>query len=275
VVEKVRGKLSVRRVHAILGWARSSHYAAPRTEPVVEAPLAEAAHAIHRASRRSYGARRMARALQRQGFAVGRERAATLMHRLGIKVKTKQFKHYRRNTKPAPADNVLNRQFDPAGPDQAWAGDITFIPTREGWLYLAVVVDLFSRRVIGWATSTVADTRLALAASELAFATRQPGAGLIMHTDQGCQYTADRYVAHLAQHGVIQSMSRKGNCWDNAVVERVFRSLKHEGFDDESYPTRTAARVAVIDYLVRFYNHERLHSTLDYRPPAEFEAMAA
>lgn len=275
MVEKVRGTLSIRRVHAILGWARSSHYAAPRALPVVEASLAEAVHAIHRASRRSYGARRIARSLQRQGFAVGRERAATLMHRLGIKVKTKQFNHYRRNTKPAPAENVLNRQFDPARPNEAWAGDITFIPTREGWLYLAVVIDLFSRRVIGWATSTVADTRLALAASELAFAIRQPAAGLIMHTDQGCQYTADRYVSHLAQHHAVQSMSRKGNCWDNAVVERVFRSLKHEGFDDEPYLTREAARVAVIDYLVRYYNHERLHSTLDYRPPAEFEDLAA
>ena len=271
----MRGKLSIRRVHAILGWARSSHYAPPRAEPVVDASLARAVHTIHRASRRSCGARRIARGLQRQGFAVGRERAATLMRRLGIQAKTKRFKHYRRNTKPAPADNVLNRQFDPAAPNEAWAGDITFIPTREGWLYLAVVVDLFSRRVIGWATSTVADTRLALAASELAFATRQPGPGLIMHTDQGCQYTSDRYVAHLAQHGVTQSMSRKGNCWDNAVVERVFRSLKHEWFDDEPYPTRAAARVAVIDYLVRYYNHERLHSMLDYRPPAEFEAMAA
>jgi putative transposase len=258
-----------------LGWPRSSYYAAPKAEPVVEPRLAQAVRTIHQASRHSCGARRISHGLRRQGFQVGRERAATLMRRLDLQVRQKRHQHYRRNTKPAPAPNLLNRQFNPAAVNQAWAGDITFIPTRQGWLYLAVVVDLFSRRVVGWATSTVADTRLALAASNLAFALRQPGPGLIMHTDQGCQYTSDLFVAHLAQRGAIQSMSRKGNCWDNAVVERLFRSLKQEWLGDEPLPTRDAARVAVIDYLARYYNHERLHSTLDYRPPAEFETMAA
>ena len=271
----MRGKLSVRRVYAILGWSRSGFYAVPTPKPPVEACLAKAARALHRSSRQSYGARRMSRGLRRHGFAVGREKAATLMDRLDLRVRTKRYQHYRRNTKPAPAANVLDRQFDPAQPNQAWAGDITFIPTRQGWLYLAVVVDLFSRRIIGWATSTVADTRLALAASELAFALREPAPGVIMHTDQGCQYTSDRYVAHLSQHGAVQSMSRKGNCWDNAVVERVFRSLKHEWFNGEPFPTREAARTEVIDYLIRYYNHERLHSSLDYRSPVEFEALAA
>ena len=271
----MRGHLSVRRVYAILGWSRSGFYTVPRPKPPVEVRLAKTAHAIHRSSRQSVGARRMARGLRRHGFAIGREAAATLMRRLGLQVRKKRYQHYRRNTKPAPAANVLNRQFDPGHPNQAWVGDITFIPTRQGWLYLAVVVDLFSRRIIGWATSTVADTRLALAASELAFALRRPGPGVIMHTDQGCQYTSDRFVAHLAQHGAIQSMSRKGNCWDNAVVERVFRSLKHEWLEAEPFPTREAARTEVIDYLIRYYNQERLHSSLDYRPPAEFEALAA
>jgi len=138
-----------------------------------------------------------------------------------------------------------------------------------------MVVDLLSRRIIGWATSTVADTQLAVAASELAFALRKPALGVIMHTDQGCQYTSDRFIANLAQHGDVQSMSRKGNCWDNAVVERVFRSLMHEWFNGELLPTREAARTEVINYLIRYYNHERLHPSLDYRPPAEFEALAA
>jgi transposase InsO family protein len=195
------------------------------------------------------------------------------MRRMNLTAKKRRFKHYSRNTKPAPAENVLNRQFDPGRPNQVWAGDITYIPTRQGWLYLAIVVDLFSRRVIGWATSRTADAHLALAASELAFASRRPGAGLIVHTDQGCQYTSDLYVAHMQRHGAVQSMSRKGNCWDNAVVERLFRSLKSEWID-EPFATRQQARHAVIDYLANYYNHERLHSTLSYRSPAEFEAMA-
>ena len=268
----MRGTLSVRRVLAILGWPRSSYYVPPKRPPALDARLAKAVHAIHEASRRTFGARRMSHALRRQGFDIGRERAASTMKRLDIKLRKKRFKHYARNTKPAPAPNVLNRQFDPPEADMAWAGDVTFIPTQQGWLYLAIVVDLFSRRVVGWATSNVADTRLALAASRLAFASK-PKPGLIVHTDQGCQYTSDLFVAHLAEHGAIQSMSRKGNCWDNAVVERVFRTLKHECLGDECLP-REMTRVAVIDYLAGYYNHERLHSTLNYLPPAEFEARA-
>ena len=270
----MRGPLSIRRVHAILGWPRSSYYAAPRPVPTVDEALARTARQIHARSRRSCGARMLSQGLRRAGFAVGRQRGATVMRLLHLSAKKKRFKHYSRNTKPAPADNLLDRHFDPAYPNQAWAGDITFIPTRQGWLYLAIVVDLFSRRIIGWAASTTPDTHLALAASELAFSLRQPAPGLIMHTDQGCQYTSDRFVAHLNEHGVVQSMSRKGNCWDNAVVERVFRSLKSEWID-QPYETREEARRDVIDYLIGYYNHERPHSTLGYRPPAEFEALAA
>jgi len=270
----VRGTLSVRRVHALLGWSRSRFYAAPRRPAVVEDNLARKALRIHRRSRGSCGARTLSHGLRRAGLNVGRARAATIMRLLNLTAKKKRFQHYRRNTKPAPVENVLNRQFDPGGPNQAWAGDITYIPTRQGWLYLAIVVDLFSRRVIGWATSTVADARLALEASELAFATRRPAAGLVVHSDQGCQYTSDLYVAHLQRHGAVQSMSRKGNCWDNAVVERIFRSLKQEWID-APYATREHARLDVIDYVACYYNHERLHSTLGYHPPAAFEAMAA
>lgn len=270
----MRGPLSVRQAHALLGWSRSRYYTSRRPAPVLEEAIQREVRAIHRQSHRSCGARRMSQGLRRVGIDVGRERAATIMRQMDIQAKKKRYKHYSRNTKPAPAENLLNRQFDLGFANQAWAGDITYIPTREGWLYLAIVVDLFSRRVIGWATSTVADARLAVQASELAFAARQPPAGVLVHTDQGCQYTADLYVAHLQQHGALQSMSRKGNCWDNAVVERVFRSLKQEWIEDP-YATRQEASHAVIDYLARYYNHERLHSTLNYRPPAEFEAVAA
>lgn len=269
----MRGDLSVRRAHALLGWSRSSYYTAAPSPTVVDEAVAREVRRIRRCSRGSCGARTLSKGLRRAGLDIGREGAATVMRLMNVTAKKKRFKHYSRNTKPAPAENVLNRQFDPGHPNQVWAGDITYIPTRQGWLYLAIVVDLFSRRIVGWATSPVADARLALEASELAFATRHPDAGIIVHSDQGCQYTSDLYVAHLQEHGAVQSMSRKGNCWDNAVVERVFRSLKSEWID-EPYLTRDLARHDVIDYVANYYNHERLHSTLDYRPPAEFEAIA-
>lgn len=261
----------MRKVCAVAGWARSSHYAAPRPEPVLEKALADEARRIHARSNRSCGTRVLSHALKRAGFDVGRARARTVMRLLNLSAKKKPYKHYTRNTKPAPAENIVNRDFDPAYPNTVWAGDITFIPTREGWLYLAVVVDLYSRRAVGWATSSTPDAQLALAASKIAFATRKPPPGLIYHTDQGCQYTSDLFVAHLQEHGAVQSMSRKGNCWDNAVVERVFRSLKTEWIDDP-YSTRDGASRSVIDYLIRYYNTERLHSTLGYMSPADFEA---
>jgi putative transposase len=270
----VRGALSIRRTLEILEWPRSSYYTKARAEPVVEPVLAKAARTIHQASRGSVGARRMSRALRQKGHTLGRQKSATVMRRLGLTLRTRRYKHYSRNTKPAPAPNHLNRQFNRAGPNEAWAGDVTFIPTQQGWLYLAIVVDLFSRRVVGWATSDVADARLVVQASEMAFATRAPGPGLIMHTDQGCQYTSDLFVKHLAAHGAVQSMSRKGNCWDNAVLERIFRSLKYEWLDEVRRP-KNEVRDDVIDYVARHYNHERLHSTLDYLPPAEFERRAA
>lgn len=270
----MRGTLSVRRAHALLGWPRSGYYAPPPAPAVVDDTVANEVRRLRRRSRGSCGARTLSHGLRRAGLDVGRERAATIMRLMNLTAKKKRFKHYSRNTKPAPAENLLNRQFDPGRPNQVWAGDITYIPTRQGWLYLAIVVDLFSRRIIGWATSQTADVHLALEASELAFATRRPGPGLIVHSDQGCQYTANLYVAHVQHHGAVQSMSRKGNCWDNAVVERIFRSLKQEWID-EPYATREQGRHDVIDYVANYYNHERLHSTLCYRPPAEFEAMAA
>jgi len=262
----------VRRVCSIAGWARSSHYAPPRPARVLDEALTREATRIHARSKGSCGARVLSHALRHAGFKVGRARATTVMRTLGLSARKKRYKHYSRNTKPAPAENVVNQDFDPFYPNEVWAGDITFIPTREGWLYLAIVVDLFSRRIVGWATSSTPDTRLALAASELAFAMRNPPPGIIFHTDQGCQYTAALFVEHLAEHNALQSMSRKGNCWDNAVVERVFRSLKGEWIE-KPYETRAEASVSVIDYLIRYYNTERLHSTLGYLSPVDFETL--
>lgn len=270
----MRGTLSIRRTLQILNWPRSSYYAEPKAKPAVEPALAKAARQLHHASRRSLGARRMSRGLRQQGFDLGREKSATVMRQLDLTLRKRRYKHYARNTKPAPAENLVNQHFDPAAANEIWAGDITYVPTQQGWLYLAIVVDLFSRRIIGWATSTVVDARLVLEANQLAFASRKPAPGLIFHTDQGCQYTSELFVSDLVRHGAIQSMSRKGNCWDNAVVERIFKSLKHEWLDEQRLP-KDDARADVIDFVARYYNHERLHSTLDYLPPAEFERRAA
>jgi transposase InsO family protein len=235
--------------------------------------MAQVMRRTHQQSREACGARTLSQALRRAGFAVGRHRAATFMRRLDMTARKKRFHHYRRNTKPLPAPNLLARQFDPAIANRVWAGDITFVPTGRGWLYLAIVVDLFSRRIIGWATGLVADARLARQASELAFAARQPRPGLMFHSDQGCQYTADLFVAHLKDKHAVQSMSGKGNCWDNAVVERVFRTLKHEWIADRVYGNRDEARQDILAFIAR-YNHRRLHSALNYVPPAEFEVLA-
>ena len=268
----MRGDLSIRQVYAILGWPRSRHYAPVKAAPAIDEGLAQTALAIHRDSRRSYGARRLARSLCRHGFRVGRERAATLMRRLDIRLRKKRFHYARRNTKPAPAENIVNRQFDPARPNQTWAGDITFIRTGQGFLYLAIVVDLYSRRIVGWATSHTPDSRLAIKANELAIGLRQPAPGLVIHTDQGASYTSDRYTQHLARHGIVQSMSRKGNCWDNAVAESFFGSLKKERIKKQIYKNRDLALRDVADYIDRFYNHTRRHSHLCGVSPEQFEA---
>lgn len=272
----MRGDLSVRQTCQIVAVPRSSYYASkiPSQPRVVEPAIERAMRQIHRKSKKSLGARTMAANLCERGFPVGREQTATFMRIVQLKAKQKRFRHYSRNTKPAPAPNLLNRQFDRAHPNEVWACDITYIPTRKGWLYLAIVVDLFSRRIVGWDVSTVADTQHAIRALELAFGLRGAPRGVMVHSDQGCQYTADLFVACLHRYGAIQSMSRRGNCWDNAVVERVFRSLKQEWID-APYANQEEAARDVIDYVARYYNHERLHSSLNYVSPARFEALAA
>jgi putative transposase len=278
MIDQVREGGSIIQACRLCGVARSSYYAGRKPSAVrVLAPDIEATmRRLHAESRCSFGSRQMSRALRGEGFFPGRYQTRTLMRLFGLILKKPRYQHYRRNTKPAAtAANLLNRQFDQVRANAVWAGDITFIPTAKGWLYLAIVVDLFSRRIVGWAFATTADTQLTVQASDIALAARQPSAGLMFHSDQGCQYTSERFVAHLKGHGIVQSMSRKGNCWDNAVVERVFRSLKQEWIGEQRYDNPAQARRDITDYIVRYYNCERPHTALNHLPPAVFEALAA
>lgn len=254
---------------------RSSYYAsraaAPRSAPILLATV----QTIQAEGRGSIGSRRMADHLQRRGHVVGRHRARTLMRKAGATVVARHRPPFRRAHQPSSiAPNRLDRQFNPAAPNRVWAGDITYLHTTRGWLYLAIVVDLYARRVVGWAFSARPDTDLVMRASTLAIDQRKPAPGLLFHSDQGCQYTSDRFVAHLAHHAITQSMSRRGNCWDNAVVERVFRSLKHEWIGEQRYRDHPEAQRDVTDFIARYYNHHRPHSAAHRMPPALFEASS-
>ena len=232
--------------------------------------------AIHKANDEAYGSRRMSQALRADGEGVGRCQAGTLMKKANVEVKQK--KRFRVTTDSKHnypvAPNLLDRQFDIETPNTAWGGDITYLWTDEGWLYLAVIIDLFSRRVVGWSLSSRMKVDLVRDALLMAIWRRKPGRGLIHHSDRGSQYACHEYQDILEDHGIIPSMSRKGDCWDNAVIERFFRSLKSERTNHRRYQTRDAARQDVINYIEMFYNSRRLHSYLGYVSPAEYEKLA-
>ncbi|WP_430543330.1 IS3 family transposase [Stenotrophomonas maltophilia] len=229
---------------------------------------------IHAAHRGSCGSRRMAKALANSGLQVGRYRARTLMRRAGVRARQhRRHKYHSLGPQALTVPNILDRQFNPEAPNQVWAGDITYIPTQQGWLYLAIVVDLFARRIVGWAHSHEADAWLAVRALRGALKQRCPNAGLLFHSDQGRQYTSHAIAEILRDHGITQSMSRKGNCWDNAVVERVFATLKGEWLYSK-YPSRQEA-AADIEKFVDWYNHRRLHNANGLVPPAHHEAQVA
>lgn len=230
---------------------------------------------LHQQSDRSYGSRRIAKGLQTKGYQVGRYKARTLMRKAQVSCKQRRrFKVTTQSQHRFPvAANHLDRQFTAAMPNQVWVADITFIWTKEGWLYLAAVLDLFSRRVVGWALNNRMQEALVHDALLMALGRRQPTQALMHHSDRGCQYASKNYQTLLAEKGITVSMSRKGNCWDNSVMERFFGSLKSERTDQKYYLTHKEAKADVIDYIEMFYNSQRLHSTLGYVSPAQFEAM--
>ncbi|WP_156789118.1 IS3 family transposase [Burkholderia latens] len=277
VIQAMEKAYPVALICRLAGVARSSYYAwrARQGRSNRDATVLEAVRRIHEETRRSYGSRRMSQALRLLGHNVGRYRARSLMRKARL-VRSKRVHRYRvAQAESLIAPNLLARRFDPAQRNQVWVGDITFVQTRQGWLYVAVVMDLYARRIVGWAFSQHADTDLVLKALRRAYDHRRPAPGLMFHSDQGCQYTSTRFLAELRARGAIQSMSRRGNCWGNAVVERFFRSLKSEWIGEQLYFDHRHAEQDITDYLVDFYNHRRLHSAAKGMPPARFDALAA
>lgn len=270
----------VRTMCEVLGVSRSGFYAW-RGRPLIPAQvdanrgLRVQIRAIHRASQGRYGSPRVHAALQANGQRVGRHRVMRLMRVDGLHGRPRR--RFRVTTHRDPhalyAPNVLQQQFVVAAPNRVWTADITALPTAEGWLYLAVLLDLYSRRVVGWALRPSLETELVAAAWRMAVARRHPRPGLIHHSDRGCQYTSERYQQLLRQAGARCSMSGRGNCFDNAPTESFFRTLKVE-LDESRWPSRSAAARAIAAYIEVFYNRERLHSRLGYLSPVRFEQQA-
>jgi putative transposase len=231
--------------------------------------------AAHARSQRDYGSPRIARELWEAGERCSENRVARLMRAAGIRAK--RVRRWRATTHSnhtlAVAANTLQRRFRVSAPNQVWAGDISYLWTEEGWLYLAVVLDLYSRAVVGWSMGSQLGAELASQALRMALWRRKPGAGLLHHSDRGVQYAAKDYQRLLSEHGIGCSMSRKGNCWDNACVESFFSTLKLERVYHQRYRTRDEARRDVFEWIEIIYNRQRRHSTLGYRSPAQFEAM--
>jgi transposase InsO family protein len=232
---------------------------------------------IRAASGKTYGSPRVHEDLKADGEQVGRKRVARLMQEEGLEGQRKR--RFRvttdsRHSHPV-ATNELNRNFTASAPNKVWVTDITYIWTREGWIYLAAILDLFSRRVVGWSMDTHLDRMLALDALGMALRTRRPEAGLIHHSDRGVQYASAEYQGRLRERGIVCSMSRKGDCWDNAVAESFFSTLKAELVHRNDYVSRGQARVSVFDYIEAFYNGRRRHSALGYVSPVEHESAAA
>ena len=229
--------------------------------------------AIHAETKARYGSPRVHAELAARGQDCCVNTVAKLMHDHDIRAKTaRKFRCTTDSNHHLPvAENALDRQFNPSEANEVWVADITYIPTREGWLYLAAVEDLFSRRVVGWSIADHLESRLVVDALELAVQRRLPGEGLLAHSDRGSQYASEHYQLLLAKHGIACSMSRKADCWDNAPMESFFASLKKELVHDADFATKAEARAALVEYIEVFYNNQRRHSSLGYVSPAEYE----
>lgn len=271
------GVFAVQRMCRVLAVGRSGYYAWRRRKPSSRAQanqaLLELIASEYQASRTTYGSPRIQEALRRKGMCYGRHRIARLMRSHHIVARHKR-KWRPTTTQRAlgviPAPNLLAQDFTASAPNEKWVSDFTYIETRQGWLYLAVVLDLYSRRVIGWSMRATMDTELVIAALRMALQDRQPAAGVLHHSDQGSQYTADAYCAMLNAALAQLSMSRVGNCYDNAVIESFFATLKTECASDP-FPTRALARTTIFEYVEVWYNRQRMHSSLGYLSPVEYE----
>jgi transposase InsO family protein len=265
----------------VLAVSRSGYYAWRRRGPSATAQrravLTGQIRQVHQASRQTYGSPRIHAELLAQGQACNRKTVAKCMRQAGIRAKAAQ--RFRVTTTDsnharAVAPNVVNRDFAPARKNETWTADITYVATDEGWLYLAAVEDLFTREIVGWSMSERIDSRLVVDALQMALVRQHPGAALVVHSDRGVQYASEHYQRLLRDHGLTCSMSRKGNCWDNAPMESFFATLKKELVHHETYATRAAARHSLFEYIEVFYNRVRRHSALGYQSPSQFAHAA-
>lgn len=279
-MHKHRHEFTVALMCRVLRVSRSGYYAWCRRSALgsgarqqQDQQLTEQIRTIHEQSRGTYGSPRIHAELQAQGIRCSEKRVARLMQ--VAELTARQPKRYQRTTDSrhglAVAPNHLEQHFAVAQVNQVWSGDITYVWTQEGWLYLAVVLDLCSRRVIGWAMSHRLDTDLVVRALHMAWQQRQPGVGLLHHSDRGSQYAASMYQGLLAQWEMVCSMSGKGNCWDNAPVESFFATLKTELIYRHRYATHEQARSSIFEYIEVFYNRQRRHSSLGYVSPVDYE----
>ena len=275
----MKGEHPVGVLCELLAVSRSGYYRWEGCRPTKrqrdDAQLAEQIAAAHARSRKNYGAPRVVEELRAAGTPISKRRCARLMKARGLQGRKKQRRRPRTTDSRhvhTPAENLLAKQPDPTGPNQTWMTDITYIETAEGWLYLAAILDVWSRRVVGWACGPTLHVSLVLAALNAALRQRKPSQGLVHHSDRGVQYACHEYAAALAAAGLICSMSRKGNCYDNAAMESFWSTLKTETGLDVAIPiSRRAAELIVFDYIETFYNPTRRHSSLGYLSPVAFE----
>jgi putative transposase len=270
-------EFSIDSMCRVMQVSRSAYYAwlhRPQTTTEKDdIELTTIIHSVFKKSRATYGTRRIKKELFDRNRAISRRRISRLMDKANLACKTKRkFKATTDSKHDKPiSPNLLDREFNVGQPDQVYAGDITYIHTQEGWLYLAVVIDLYSRQVVGWSMAEHMRAKLVNDALLMALWKRKPAKGLLWHSDRGSQYASDSHRALIKEFGIRQSMSRKGNCWDNAVSESFFHTLKTELIHHEIYQTRSAAKQAVFEYIEVFYNRERLHSANGYLSPVDYE----
>lgn len=267
----------IRRLCQALNVSRSGYYQWLTRKPSRRAQsdqrLLIRIRQVHRQSRENYGAVKTWKALKALGIDCGKHRVARLRNEHDLLARRRRRFVHTTRSKPKgwAAPNRLNRDFSTAQPNRIWVGDVTFVPTQAGWLYLAVLLDLYSRRVVGWSMSSRNNLKLVLGALRMAIQQRHPEPGLVHHTDRGRLYAAYEYRQVLDQHQMIPSMSRKKDCWDNAVAESFFNNLKNELVYHQRYGDRLQARAAIFDYIEVFYNRRRIHQTLGYQSPHDFE----
>lgn len=278
LIAEHKHELSVKRLCQLTGVSRSGFYAwSNRPAKVIsyeELMLYRTAKQLFNASRQSLGSRELMKKLREQGFTIGRDKTRTIMQKLGLRVTTRQA--YKATTKrkhsDAVAGNLLNQNFNPLDKNQVWAGDITYLKTEEGWMYLSVIMDLYSRRIVGWAIDKHMSSALVIRSLMMAINLRKPTEGLVFHSDRGSQYTSKQTRKLLTKFNMRASMGSVGACWDNAVVERFFGSLKHDWIYKVHQPTRLHMREDVKQYI-RYYNLERLHTSNGDMSPVNYENL--